>query len=54
LTSIYQEIDRLEKTQVQQTLRVSYREWFLFLVVPAVALLALEQLLAATRLLRVP
>jgi len=54
LTSIYQEIDRLEKTQLEQTLRVAYRDWFLAALAPAIALLVLEQLLAATRLLRVP
>jgi Ca-activated chloride channel family protein len=54
LTSIYQEIDRLEKTQMEQTVRFAQREWFLAALTPAVVLLALEQLLAATRLLRVP
>jgi Ca-activated chloride channel family protein len=54
LTSIYQEIDRLEKTQLEQTVRVSYRDWFLAALAPAIVLLVLEQLLAATRLLRVP
>ena len=54
LTSIYQEIDRLEKTQVEQTVRVAQREWFLAALAPAIALLAIEQLLAATRFLRVP
>jgi Ca-activated chloride channel homolog len=54
LTSIYQEIDRLETTQMEKTVKVSYREWFVLLVVPALVLLAVEQLLAATRFLRVP
>ena len=54
LTSIYQEIDRLEKTQMEQTVRSAQREWFLAALTPAIVLLALEQLLAATRLLRVP
>jgi len=54
LTSIYQEIDRLEKTQLEQTVHVAYRDWFLAALAPAIALLALEQLLAATRMLRVP
>lgn len=54
LLNIYQEIDRLETTRLQRTVRVRHREWFLLGVVPAVALLAVEQLLAATRLLRVP
>jgi Ca-activated chloride channel family protein len=54
LTSIYQEIDRLEKSQLENTVQVSYREWFLAALTPAILFLALEQLLAATRLLRIP
>jgi Ca-activated chloride channel family protein len=54
LTSIYEEIDNLEKSQLEQTVRVSYREWFMAALAPAILLLVLEQLLAATRLLRVP
>jgi Ca-activated chloride channel family protein len=54
LTSIYQDIDRLEKTQMDKTVGVSYREWFLAALAPAIVMLVLEQLLAATRLLRVP
>jgi Ca-activated chloride channel family protein len=54
LLNIYQEIDRLETTRMEQTARVRYREWFVAFLVPAVLLLALEQMLAATRLLRVP
>jgi Ca-activated chloride channel family protein len=54
LAAIYQEIDRLETSRIDQTLRTPYRDWFWPLVVAALALLALEQLLAATRCLRVP
>jgi Ca-activated chloride channel family protein len=54
LTSIYQDIDTLEKSQLEQSVRVSYREWFVAAMAPAILLLFLEQLLAATRLLRVP
>jgi Ca-activated chloride channel family protein len=54
LTRIYEEIDKLEKSQLEQTVRVSYREWFMAALAPAILLLVLEQLLAATRLLRVP
>jgi Ca-activated chloride channel family protein len=54
LTSIYQDIDRLETTHMEKTVRVAQHEWFVFLIVPAVILLGLEQLLAATRLLRIP
>jgi Ca-activated chloride channel family protein len=54
LTGIYEEIDRLEKTQMEKTVRVSHREWFLLVLTPAIVLLALEQLLAATRFMRIP
>jgi Ca-activated chloride channel family protein len=54
LVQIYQEIDRLEKTRMEKVVHVSFREWFLGLVVTAAAALGLEQLLAATRLLRIP
>jgi Ca-activated chloride channel family protein len=54
LTSIYEEIDKLEKSQLEQSVRVSYREWFVAAMAPAIVLLVLEQFLAATRLLRVP
>jgi Ca-activated chloride channel family protein len=54
LAGIYQEIDRLETTQLEHAVRVSYQEWYLLLVIPAVLLLLAEQALATTRLLRVP
>src|SRR5581483_11508985 len=54
LAAIYKEIDHLEKTQLETTSHTTYKEWFLPLVVAGVALLATEQLLAATRFLRVP
>ncbi|MGH7225176.1 MAG: vWA domain-containing protein [Gemmataceae bacterium] len=54
LTAIYQEIDRLETTPLEKTVRTTYHEWFWQLVVLALALLAVEQLLASTRCLRVP
>jgi Ca-activated chloride channel family protein len=54
LTGIYEEIDKLEKSQMEQTVRVSHREWFIAALAPAILLLFIEQLLAATRLLRVP
>jgi Ca-activated chloride channel family protein len=54
LLSIYREIDRLETTRIDSSTTVSFREWFLVLVIAALGLLALEQSLAATRLLRVP
>jgi Ca-activated chloride channel family protein len=54
LAAIYQEIDRLETTQMERSVRTSYREWYWPLVMLALALLAAEQLLASTRCLRVP
>ena len=54
LLQIYQEIDRLEKSQIEKTVHLSFRDWFLGLVVLAAVILALEQFLGATRLLRVP
>jgi Ca-activated chloride channel family protein len=54
LTEIYQEIDRLETTRMEKSQRVSHREWFLAFLLPGIALLAAEQALAATRLMRTP
>jgi Ca-activated chloride channel family protein len=54
LSKIYREIDKLETTHLEHTVRIAYREWFLLLVIPAVLLLVAEQALAATRLLRIP
>jgi Ca-activated chloride channel family protein len=54
LTSIYQEIDRLETTRIEKTSQTTYFEWFLPLVAAGAVLLALEQLLSATRFLRIP
>ncbi|HEY7331257.1 MAG TPA: VWA domain-containing protein [Gemmataceae bacterium] len=54
LTAIYRDIDRLETTPIEKTIHTTYREWFWPLVVLALGLLAMEQLLASTRCLRVP
>jgi Ca-activated chloride channel family protein len=54
LANIYQEIDRLETTRMEKSVRVSYEEWFLAFLLPGAALLVLEQALAATRFLRIP
>ncbi len=54
LTKIYQEIDRLETTGIERSVRVSFQEWYLALLLPGVGLLLAEQALAATRLLRIP
>jgi Ca-activated chloride channel family protein len=47
-------IDKLEKTEVQSKVRVLYSELFPLALFPAGVLLALELLLAATRLRRIP
>jgi Ca-activated chloride channel family protein len=54
LLRIYQEIDRLETSKIETTVRVAHKEWWFFVLLPSIGLLALEQLLAATRLLRIP
>lgn len=54
LRSIYSEIDRLERTELEVIRWFEYRELFPWLVVPAILALVLERLLSATRLLRVP
>jgi Ca-activated chloride channel family protein len=54
LAAIYQEIDRLETTQMERSVPTSYREWYWPLALLALVLLAVEQLLASTRCLRVP
>ncbi len=54
LVKIYEEIDRLETTTTERTVRVAFREWYLALAAPGALFLLLEQALSATRLLRVP
>src|SRR5208282_430172 len=54
LQSIYKDIDRLEKTQVKLRRFTTYRPLFQWPLLAAFGLLALELLLANTRLRRVP
>jgi Ca-activated chloride channel family protein len=54
LTQIYRDIDRLEKTRTESVTYLDYKELFPWLALPALAVLCLEQLLAATRLRPVP
>jgi Ca-activated chloride channel homolog len=54
LLRIYREIDRLETSKMETTMRVAHKEWYFFMLLPAIGLMAVEQLLAATRLLRIP
>ena len=54
LEDIYSTIDRLEKTKVDVTLFFEYREFYPYLLVPAVLSLLLGAILENTRYLRIP
>jgi Ca-activated chloride channel family protein len=54
LQQVFETIDRLEKTEIQSHARVLYTELFAYGLLPALALLGVERLLAATRLRRIP
>jgi Ca-activated chloride channel family protein len=54
LEHVYAEIDRLEKTKSEGVLYTDYRELYRYALFPALALLFLETLLAATRLRSLP
>ncbi len=54
LKQIYDEIDRLEKTDLEVSKYYEYRELFAWLVLPGAALLAASLLLEGTRFRRVP
>lgn len=54
LESVYREIDTLEKTEVEMDVSVNYREAFQWFALPALGLIALEQLLGLTRFRRLP
>ena len=54
LANVYQEIDKLETTRIERSVRVSYQEWFLAFLLPGFGVLLAELALAATRLLRAP
>jgi Ca-activated chloride channel family protein len=54
LRAVYEEIDRLEKTEVEAIQYLSVREYFPFFALAALALLGLEILLSATLLRRLP
>jgi Ca-activated chloride channel family protein len=49
LADIYTEIDRLEKTDIKVKIHARYTDWFMWLLVPAIALMAAELILPATR-----
>lgn len=54
LRHIYDEINRLEKSEVKLTYRTNYEDAFFWPLAVGLALLALEQILAATRLRTLP
>ena len=54
LQRIYDEIDQLEKTEIKLRRFTTYRPLFQWPLLAALGLFALEQLLANTRLRRVP
>jgi len=54
LEAIFETIDSLEKTEIESSIRVLYRELFPLLLLPAVLLFLLERLLVGTRLRRIP
>lgn len=54
LQAIYDQIDELEKTEIEMTSYTEYDERFAWFVVPAVLLLLLEIVLLQTRLRKIP
>lgn len=54
LREVYAEIDRLEKSEVESVRYVDYREMFVPFALSALLLLALEAVLSATALRRIP
>jgi Ca-activated chloride channel family protein len=54
LANIYREIDQLETTRMEKTVHVTRKEWFLAALLPALGFLLVEQVLGATRLMRIP
>jgi Ca-activated chloride channel family protein len=54
LRSIYKEIDRMEKTKVEQTGYKQYEEFFWILVIAGLSLLLIEIILSNTLFLKVP
>jgi Ca-activated chloride channel family protein len=54
LLAIYRDIDQLEKTKIERSDTVQFDEWYLYLLIPGLLVLAVEQFLATTRFLVVP
>jgi Ca-activated chloride channel family protein len=49
LAGIYAQIDKLEKTDIKVKIHARYTDWFMWLLAPAIALMAAELILPATR-----
>ncbi|MFC1592147.1 VWA domain-containing protein [Thermodesulfobacteriota bacterium] len=54
LQNIYQQIDQMEKTEVQVKEYMEYEELFMFFLIPGLCLLLLEVVLANTRFMKIP
>ena len=54
LTSVYAEIDKLEKTKVEETRYTEYNEYFSLLLIPGLALLVGTFTLSSTRFRTMP
>jgi Ca-activated chloride channel family protein len=54
LQKIYNDIDKLEKTEVKVKKYLEYQELFLYFLLPGLLLLVLEIILANTRFIRIP
>jgi Ca-activated chloride channel family protein len=54
LETVFRTIDSMERTEMESRVRVLHTELFHYLLLPALALVGLERLLAVTRLRRIP
>ncbi|NQT06866.1 MAG: aerotolerance regulator BatA, partial [Candidatus Omnitrophica bacterium] len=54
LRGIYREIDRLEKTTIEEKGYVEYKELFHLFLIPGIIILLLEFILKATLLRKIP
>ncbi len=54
LKNIYDEIDRLEKTEIEEKGYMEYKEWFPYFIIPALILLLMEFVLNLTLFRRLP
>jgi Ca-activated chloride channel family protein len=54
LKTIYQQIDKMEKTEAKVKEYMEYDELFTYFLIPALCLIILEILLANTRFMKIP